>query len=149
MHFSKKKIFFLWFSLKTHVCTMFLIKTFFIWDWKRPKNAQCVPGKGSISHLQKMYLHFSSEISCFELIFIFSPFRTYSYTTISIKKTVHNVVLKQKNKVKIACLSPVNQLLCVLLTNHLQWNCRYFHYHQFPTDQMKSNINNFFINTSQ
>ena len=101
-HKKKNNNIFLWFSLKTHICTMFLIKTFFIWDWKRPKNAQCVPGKGSISHLQKIYLHFSSEISCFELIFIFSPFRTYSYTTISIKKTVHNVVLKhRKTKLKL------------------------------------------------
>ena len=102
LHFSKKQqqIFVIFFE--STLCIMFLIKTFFIWDWKRPKNAQCVTGKGSISQLQKIYLHFSSEISCFELIFIFSPFRTYSYTTISIKKTVHNVVLKhRKTKLKL------------------------------------------------
>ena len=42
-------------------CTMFLIKTFFLGAWKRPNNAQCLPGKVYISCPQVIYLHSSSE----------------------------------------------------------------------------------------
>ena len=123
---------FFWFSWKTHVCTMFLIKIFFPWDYKRPKNNQCLPGKRYISCPQVIYLHFSSEISCFELSFIY-PFRTYIYTTISIKKLFINW-LNNTRKTKVPCLWLLNQLLRACFTNH-QRNCQYFPYHQFTTDQ--------------
>ena len=70
---------------------MFLIKTFFPWAWKSPKNVQCLPGKGYISHPQVIYLHFSSEKSWSELIFIFSLQNLYLHNNFN-QKIDHKVV---------------------------------------------------------
>ena len=45
LHVSQKYNKLLWFSWKTLVCTMYLIKRFFPWAWKSTKNAHCLPGK--------------------------------------------------------------------------------------------------------
>ena len=76
------------FPEKAHVCT---IKTFFPGAWKRPENVHCLQGKGYVN------LTFPSELSSFFPVKKFAkkavlnwfsnfPFRTYIYTTISIKK---------------------------------------------------------------
>ena len=72
------------FSWKTHVCTMFLIKKFFPWAWKSPKNAHCLPGKGYISHPQVIIFFFLVKKAVLNWFSCFL-FKTYIYTTISIK----------------------------------------------------------------
>ena len=79
------------FLKKTHVYTMFVIEKFFSWAWKSLKNAHCLPGKGYISCPQVIYLHFSSEKSCFERIFIFSLPELYLYNDFN-QKIIHKVV---------------------------------------------------------
>ena len=68
-----------------------LIKTFFPWTWKSPKNDYCLPGKGYILHPQVIYLHFLSEKSCSELIFIFSHQNLYLHNNFN-QKIAHKVV---------------------------------------------------------
>ena len=75
-----------WFSWKRHICTIFLVKTFFPWDWNRPKNVQCLPRKGYISHSQL-------------IIFIFPdfPFRTYRKKIIN---STSNAAISKNTKKK-------------------------------------------------
>ena len=72
-----------------------LIKIFFPWAWKRPKNAQCWPEKGYISCPQVIYFHFSTEKSRSELIFIFSFQNLYLHINFN-EKIVHKVVWQNK-----------------------------------------------------
>ena len=113
---------------------MFLIKAFPYGIEKGRKMPNFCQEKGiGLSRTQKIYLHFFSEISCSELIFIFSLWNLYLQSSLN-QKIVHKIKhLTTQKTVKVPCLSLVNQLLRVLLASYQQ-NCQYFHYHQFPTD---------------
>ena len=66
---------------------MLLIKTFFPWAWKSPKNAHCLPGKEYIPGPHVIYFHFFYWKKQFWTDFhIFPSEPSYIYTMISIKK---------------------------------------------------------------
>ena len=138
--------------LKTHVFTMFSIKVFFPGTWKRPKIVHSLPEKWYISSSQVIYLHFSRKKrllqGCSELIFVFSLQNLYLHNNFN-QNVVHKSGLTtQKNKVKVPCLSPVNQLLPVPYSHaSLKRNSVF----SLPSvsNCSKIIINKFFINTNQ
>ena len=78
---------------------MFLIKAFPYGVEKGRKMPNFCQEKGiGLSRTQKIYLHFFSEISCSELIFIFSLWNLYLQSSLN-QKIVHKIkhLTTQKN----------------------------------------------------
>ena len=88
-------------------------------SWKRRKNVNCWSGKWYILRPQKIYIHFSSEKGCWKAVltwfsyFTSEPISTQQFQS---KNCPWSSLTTQKTKVKGPCLTPLNQLLRVLLT---------------------------------
>ena len=89
------------------------------------------------------YLHFSSQKSYSQLIFMFSFQNLYLHNDFN-QKIVHTGLTTQKNKVKIPCLSTVNQLLRGLLMHKPPEKLSIFSLLSV-SNSSKNNINKFFV----
>ena len=136
---------------KIYVCTMFLIKAFFPETWKRPKNVHSLPRIvyfKSPSDLSSFFQWKRLLKGCSELIFVFSLLNLYLQNNFN-QNIVHKSGLTtQKNKVKVPCLSQINQPLPVPYSHASPKRNSVF---SLPSvsNCLKIIINKLFINTSQ
>ena len=133
--------------LKTHVCTMFLIKTFFPGIWKRPKMSTVCQENGIFYVLKWFIFIFWLKKTVKKLSttgFPIFPSDLLSTQQFQSKKLF---IKWFNNKVKVPCLSLVNQLLRALLTYKPPENSIF----SLPSVSNWSKIitNNSFIDASQ
>ena len=102
--------------LKTHVRTMFLIKKFFPGIWKRPKMSTVCQENGIFYVLKWFILIFWVKKAVKELFWTGFPIFPSDLLSTQQFQSKKLFIKWFNNKVKVPCLSLVNQLLRALLT---------------------------------
>ena len=152
LHFSQKYKTFLWFSWKHMYLPCFQSK-YSSQGLEKGLKLSTVCQKNGIFQVPKWFIFIFPGKKrllqgCSELIFVFSLQNLYLHNNFNQNMVHKSGLTTQKNKVKVPCLSPVNQLLPVPYSHaSLKRNSVF----SLPSvsNCSKIIINKFFINTNQ